>query len=743
MKPSVNWKTHILERALIEGRKTIDAGDGLGIVFPDGNDVFWLLPNEITSTVAIGQDVGGATGADALWDTYVRVGALRERVVHAVRHFLASMRVKSVRRPNGHWGIESENGLSSEISVGADLTRRAMEVSDVNTLVRSCFENGMVVRHPPTPRRIARYLAIEGPPQGEAELDSREQIEPAALLRTMPQFLAMMGLCNALDNSDAIQSDADLKKATKPTGPIATALLRVGERLTGYELSYELTTHQIHVKYGDGQDHFVLSPRSRELAEKIKTVGSSAAGDSLADEFQSINDRRRRALSAIARAAADRQWGQDSSRGLKFFGIGSWTYLGKTRRELQISTGRPLTDLLRDRPIDIALRELLAAKPDFAEACVAKLASDDPSSPVPPLPKRALEPNPPAHQPELVELTNATVVAMEAFARRMLSAYREDKDILRAYRDSDHYLPGIDTWITPTDWIVIAERTLDAPNQHGWTNPDAIKILLDHDIPRGREAALQRIQSMQPHHEVWDSEVEMAWRFRNELTTKALEWYSPKLFEPVPFASARAQLGDPIALWYQQCEGEDPPQGEFSVPPAGEDTEDLRQRLLYWARTNWKNPPQAEPLQTARKIKAPEVADALVDNPHWVSMLLTFEPRAGLDDPGLLLGERLMLAWSALKPTPLLARIVATAALTDIIRTESHRSLEAAALRNPRVAKSMESTKTTFETLIGKLQPALAIAWTRFRNHSLAELVGSSRVDLQACKLEYSIVSPK
>jgi len=715
----MDWKFHLLARATAAGRKTIDATDGLGIVFPDGFDVFWLLPNEVTSSEPVSLDADAQT----LWDTYERIGAIRERVVHIIRHYLASVRVKTTRRPNGNWGIESEGGASSEMSVGADLTRRAIEVPDIYALVRSCFEQGMLVRHPPTVKRMDRYLAVAGPPKAEAELDRREQITIQPILQTMPQFLAMMGLCQALDQGDSTQSADDLKKASEPTGPIAQALLRVGDRLAGFELSYELTTHQIHVKYADGQDHYVLSPKSRELAENIRALGSAAAGDMLADEFLSLNDRRRSALSAVARAAADRDWGQCSFRGLRFLGIGPTAYLGKTRRELKFLGGKPLTDLLRDHPTDVALRQLLAARPDFADASVAKLASDDRSAPLQPLPRRSLEPDPPANQPDLVELTDSTLAAMDAFASRVLSAYREDKDILRVYHENDQYLPGIDTWITPNDWVAIAERKLDAPNQHGWTNPDAIKILLDHGVPRGREAALQRLESMHPHHEVWDSEIEMAWRFRHERPAIAAEWFSPKPFDPVPYAKVRATFGDPVAQWHQAAQEDETAGDELSLPLPSDDTSALRERLLDWARTNWRtNPPQAEPLRVARKIGAPEVADALAHNPHLLPMLLTFEPRGDrLDDPGLLIGERFVLAWSALNPTRLLARVVATAALKDVVRTESRRSLEAAAQRNPKVAKSKASTVKTYDTLIAKLEPALAIAWTRWRHRNLTD----------------------
>jgi hypothetical protein len=708
----MDWKPRILARASAAGRQTLDLADGLGILFPDGNDVFWLLPGEVTSTVPV--DV--VADAEALWGIYDRVGGLRERVVHVVRHYLASVRVKTTRAPNGHWGIESEGGASSEMSVGADLTRRALEMDDVYALVRSCFQNCMLVRHPPTVMRMNRYLALDGPPRAEAELDRREPHTVAPLLRTMPQFLAMMGLCQTLDRADAPQSAEDLKKAAEPTGPVAQALLRVGERLTGFELSYELTTHQIKVEYADGQDNYSLSPKSRELAENIRTLGPMGAGDVLADEFLAMNERRRRALSAVARAAADRDWGQSRFRSIAFFGIGPTTYLGRTRRELKFTGGRPLTELLRDKPIDAALRQLLAAVPDFAEACVAKLASGDPAAPVPPLPERSLEPDPPAHQPELIELTDATLAAMDAFAARVLSAYRGDKDILRAYHEIDRYLPGIDTWITPMDWIAIAQRVLDTPNEYGWTNPDAITILLDHHIPRGREAALRHLESIKPHHEAWNSEVEMVWRFRHERPAIAAEWFSATPLEAVPYAAVRAELGDPIARWYQAGEEDEGTKDDLSLPPPGQETGPLRQRLVHWARTTWQNPLPAEPLQVARKINAPEVAEALADNRHLLPMLLTFEPRGErLDDPGLLLGESLVLAWSALNPTPLLARLVATAALTDVIRTESRRSFEAAALRNPDVAKSMARTSKMFDSLIAKLQPALAIAWTRYR----------------------------
>jgi hypothetical protein len=253
-------------------------------------------------------------------------------------------------------------------------------------------------------------------------------------------------------------------------------------------------------------------------------------------------------------------------------------------------------------------------------------------------------------------------------------------------------------------------------------NADAIKILLDHHVHGSREPALRHLESMQPHHEASESEVEIAWRFRHERPEIAAKWFSPQPLEDVPFAEVRARLRDPVALWYQAEKADETAEDELSMPRRGNDSGPLRERLLHWARTTWKNPPPAEPLRIARKIDAREVPEALAENPHLLPMLLTFESRDDrLDEPGLLFGEDLLLAWSALNPTPLLGRLVATASLTDIILTESHRSLQAAALRNPRVGKSMASSRKTFDTLVAKLQPALAIAWTRFRNHTSAK----------------------
>ena len=44
------------------------------------------------------------------------------------------------------------------------------------------------------------------------------------------------------------------------------------------------------------------------------------------------------------------------------------------------------------------------------------------------------------------------------------------------------------------------------------------------------------------------------------------------------------------------------------------------------------------------------------------------------------------------------------------------------------------------ESLLGMQENCLAVQWPSIPERPI---VGSSRVDLQACKLEYSIVSPK
>jgi hypothetical protein len=87
---------------------------------------------------------------------------------------------------------------------------------------------------------------------------------------------------------------------------------------------------------------------------------------------------------------------------------------------------------------------------------------------------------------------------------------------------------------------------------------------------------------------------------------------------------------------------------------------------------------------------------------------------AMFDEPGVLLSERFLLAWSRLKPTKLLARIVATARTGDVL-AEAERIAYEGAERDPAQRPHLRTTLKVYQGWWQGLQVPLAIAWKRFR----------------------------
>ena len=111
-----------------------------------------------------------------------------------------------------------------------------------------------------------------------------------------------------------------------------------------------------------------------------------------------------------------------------------------------------------------------------------------------------------------------------------------------------------------------------------------------------------------------------------------------------------------------------------------------------------------------------EVASALDENAYLASGLLCGDRRHSMfDEPGILLGADLLLAWSRLKPTRLLAQIVATAHLGDVL-AEADRIARESAERNPACRAKLASSMEIYRVWWESLQVPMAITWKRFRS---------------------------
>ena len=711
----MNWRERLTAHALERKAPAINIPEGVGIEFSDGCDVFWVLPGEVTSSLPVVEDEPDAT---ALIREFARIDRLRTSVLRVIRHDLAERSFHVDRRRGGEWGVMT-GCVSSSISVGPMLTARCLGGQDLARLVAACYEN-TILGEPPDGHRIDRYLASTDAPPGERPWP--DETRAIGFVNTLRGVLLASGLCKAVEDEANLTSPEKLAEAAAPTGRLGRALLHLAGRLPEVRASCELTDGSIALEFDDDEDDFRIPRRSRDLARRVRSLGVVAAADQLADEYLRLNAGRRVVLNAVKNAAADRGWSME--RLGPFFlapGIPASWYLGRTRREVKLSVGRELTDALRTGSPTQAIRQLLAPYPSFAEECIAALGREDPASP---LPIRDLAPELPTRHPTLRRLDAGIAAELDEFAERTLTCYLRDERTIWDYRGSNRFDASVDTWATRDDWLRLAEPLVDGDRP----NPMAVLILLDAGDPRGARKARELLHKMQPHDEVCNAEVELAWRFRHEFPEIARGWFAPQPFDQVPFAQHRVQLGDPVARRYVLAnEGfdidDETTWGERDHPlpsglqPSAPVRSRVRLRLLEWARTTWKwSPASSAELQTALWLGLGEVADAFDDNPYLANGLLCGDRRhAMFDEPGLLLGGDFLLAWSRLKPTRLLGQILATGLTGDIL-AEADRIARESVERRPtnrvRLASSMQMYRRFWEDL----QVPMAIAWKRFRS---------------------------
>lgn len=714
----MDWRQPLLAHARSLGRPVYEHALGIGIDFEDGFDAFWVLPGEVTSTFAVPAE--GPASVQELITEYDRIGRVRERALHVISHYLASLNVVVSAGRNGNWGLELEDGSSTSLTVGAKLTAVARDTNDVYAVVEACIKHTWL-RKVPSRKRIDRYLATDGPPD-TSHLAGRESERRQLIPPTIRAALGWMGLCKALDTPEVFTSPDALKAAASPTGPIAQALLRLEERLTGVDGSVDLLKPGVlSLKFDDGYDRFDIDTRSKDLARRVRADGPQGAGDALAEEFIRLNGARARVLGAVWQAAAKRGW-RKQVIGMAFFGVEDSVHLGETRREVKFNPAGPLTEALRANDPGAVLRALFADAPDFADDCVAALA-DSRQATAGDIPDAQLLPRDAPPAPPLRQLDVDLVARLDAFAAARLRDFLREDGAIWKYRDADVYDPKLDTWATQRDWIEVAAAHLKGQ----WPHPMAVVILLDAGDPRADELARRYVENTEPHHEVSAAEVEIAWRYRRQYPDAARKWFLPQGFDDVPYAKERAALGDPIAARHQFAEHPEAVEVDEYTPAevVRRLTEGQRQKvheeLLTWARTNHRwAPPDAARLRHAIAMGWRDVADELPNNPYLLATLLRIERRPDqFDEPGILLASDFLLAWSRLSPSTFLARLVATAFEADVVALAKE-AARRGAVGKPDVQKNLASSASIYASWHKELQAALAIAWTRCRSAGAA-----------------------
>lgn len=708
-----NWKEEIKVYAAALGRAVWDNDFGIGIDFQDGCDAFWILPGEITSTVPLSSDEPVPVGE--ILKQYGQISHVRERALHVLRHYAADLKWRVDPTRDGRWALEKDGAYIS-IHVGAYLTVVARDTNDVYAVIRAAIE-GTYIHKVPSRKRIDRYLGTRGNPAAPNE---GQTPEPASnSYSTVCDVLVWMGICKALASFDETTSPQMFVAQTQPSGRIGQALMRVAENLPQIEANCDLLKPgTLSLAFTDPyRGTFDIDTKSKSLAKRIRINGPIAVGDELAAEYRELDSKRNSVFKAIHRAAVNRSWlKHELPRSL--LRNEHVTYLGHSIREVEFHPNQ-LTDLLRTNSIDDATRKLLSSNPRFADECVAVLQTETQND-YAKVATGQLQPARLPNSPELCEISPSISAEMDGFADRTLAEFLQEESTLEKYQDRDYFDPKIDRWANMADWVSLAEKQLNKE----WTPAAAIIILLDAGDPRGDTAARHYLKAMNPHHDVCDAEVEIAWRYRHILPGRAALWFSPTQHDHTPYCETRARLGDPVAkrvILFKQADKdmEEDFSGIEFLDQVQQDR--IHSRLLYWAKTDHRwSPPQTEPMLAAQKMEWSDVARALELNPFLLAGLLTNERRADqFDEPGMLLASEFLLIWSRLRPSVFLGRLVATARQTNLVAAANAASEESVKAK-PQLAESVPVSNAIHASWFAQLQVALAIAWTRVRSGSTA-----------------------
>lgn len=285
-----------------------------------------------------------------------------------------------------------------------------------------------------------------------------------------------------------------------------------------------------------------------------------------------------------------------------------------------------------------------------------------------------------------------------------------------------------DTWLTAAELEAMA---CDVPEE-SWHYPQAIRLQLEFGRDSADTRARDLLQRTEGLHEVSKDLIVLAWHYRNDFPPLARQNFAPQLHDDVPHAEARAKIGDPIAQRYVAAQNVGRVGGDDStwmeVVPMTSRVKSRRECMIDWAKREWRwSLAGFEQFEVAIREGWTEVADALDANPHLINSLLTWEVRGmdGFDAPGFLLAEKLLLGWSRLCPTPLLAKLILTARKMDLV-AEARAAEMAAARRIPNInRKDAVMAIDVMASWWEQMQPSMAIAWTRWRNYHKAGLVKS------------------
>lgn len=110
---------------------------GIAIEFRDGCDAWFVTPDNLPSLIAsTGEEWPPDALARRLADEFQRVDQTRSQVLIGLRHHAVRAKLAFLFSPDGHWGVQTESGCTTEIHVGSVLTRLARGYDPASSLVK-------------------------------------------------------------------------------------------------------------------------------------------------------------------------------------------------------------------------------------------------------------------------------------------------------------------------------------------------------------------------------------------------------------------------------------------------------------------------------------------------------------------------------------------------------------------------------------------------------------------------------
>lgn len=687
------------EYAAARGLKVYELPHGIGVRFQDGCDVYWVLPEEQWHFLNAHPETISVSTLRVLDER-------RNRAIDAIRRYLATQKIPVERSPSGRWPL-LKGQMSTELSVGANLTRVCTETTDLVAVIQSVFQGSSIKR--PSQRRAERHIGEFDEPLHEPPWP--EDAAVIELPQTPLTALGWMGLCKALHKETSFESAEAFAAAVEPKGRIGRALLQVAHRLPKVKASVEFTSGAMCLEFSDEYDSYEIEPKSRELHDLLRRMEPAAAGDYLADEYERLNAGRQQVLDSVFTVLQQHGYSIDPYE----------IIVGRELREFSLNLGKDLTTAFKEQGLTQAIKVMLGERCELADEIINGIGRPVGMAR---LVERRLKPVAPPPI-ELPTISEARMKLLDEQCHAILSSFMKTTDALRAYANRLMWDPTTDSWASSQQWQALARNNMEGE----YPRSDAVAILIDHGDRAVEDRFVEDLRTMEPHHEVGEQVIEMLWRRRHSMPDVAAKWFAAERFDDVPFDEERTRFGDPIATCFRLDWLPATDIGEVPEMLAGVDPEILscfvtetqlaqwRAAASDWARDewNWESGGSRKTLEVAANMGWTEVGELLAKNPFLLPGLL--RPSDG--NVGLLFAGDLVLAWSKLHPTRFLRDLVGYGLEMDLdARAESlaQRSMGSSALMlgHPQMITEIAAGWTS-TTLV-----ALAIAWHRCRQTELS-----------------------